>query len=90
MLEFLFINLDVWDFDSELFADDVEFVHLVLDFVGDCTYVILKLSIVKDSQFFIDFIFEGVQINGVGFLFEVLFVGLEKFFLKIWRDLEFL
>ena len=90
MLEFLFINLDVWYLDSELFADDVEFVHLILDIVGDRTYVIFKLAIIKDSQFFVDFIFESVQINGVGFLFEVLFVGLEERLFEIWRDLEFL
>jgi hypothetical protein len=60
LLEFLFIDLDVWDFDSELFADYVEFVYLILDIVGDGTYVVLKLSIIKDAQFFIDFIFESV------------------------------
>jgi hypothetical protein len=73
-----------------LLTDDIKFVHLILDIIGDVTDIIFELAIIEDAQFFIDFIFESVQVNSFDFLFEVLFVGLEEFFFEVRRNLKFL
>ena len=73
-----------------LLTNDIKFVHLILDIIGDVTDIIFKLAIIEDTQFFIDFIFETVQVNSFDFLFEVLFVGLEEFLFEVRGNLKFL
>ncbi len=90
MLEFLFIDSDVRNFDPMLLANDIKFVHLILDIIGDVTDIVFELAIIEDAEFFIDFIFETVQVNSFDFLFEVFFVGLEEFLFEVRGNLKFL
>lgn len=90
MLELLLINSNVRYFDSELFTDDVELIHIIFDIVGNGTDIIFELAIIKYSQLLIYFIFETVEINCISFFFEMLFVGLEKLLFEVWGYLKFL
>lgn len=90
MFEFFFVNFDVRFLDSVLFAGYVKIIHFIFYFIANRTNICLEFPVIEKTKFLVNFLPDTVQINRISLLFQVLFVGLKQFFVKVRRYFQFL